>query len=494
MFLYGFAPHWVAGALLDGTLRALLLLVGLFLLLRHEPAGETLRWDAPTLSQSGAEGGSRLRWLLAVLLTVVIFDGPALMTGFFQADDFGVLVRAHHYGPWEILFSHNAGRTLALYHLQAWLEYRVFGLATWPRNLMTAALLCGIHYTAIRILHGWGWRRTVGCVYLILAGSWSLWGEFSSGYYILQIYLWIGFLLLCGCRAIQCACREGAERRGRWMSAAILCGGLAPLVTLAGFIVPIALLWFFWVECRRGRIPLLRMWMEHRHAFCGALVAAVPAVALHLWMYRGGFMGAGGGVAGDRGMVERIVYLSYLLVGGIGIGSFVPSSQPGLHFHGLLALACGVVLLGWGIWFYVSLRRGGRNVRWNAVAGSGIMILLLAMVAYGREMQSYFRPLFGKYTAMPMVWFMIVLAVSVGGWLAASPSDKVGKRKVAIFVGLFLYVLIQMGIDHASGRMGQETFMGRAHHMDDARMRAHRYLGEDDFFHTLDETHPLDGW
>lgn len=118
----------------------------------------------------------------------------------------------------------------------------------------------------------------------------------------------------------------------------------------------------------------------------------------------------------------------------------------------------------------------------------GVILFLLAMVAVGRGMEGVSRPLFVKYTAIPMIWFWLLVAVSTGEWWRILSRSVCGRSFV--IVAIVLYIFAQIGIDHASGRPEQESFMGRASAIRHAHDRSARYRAGDDFLETLHEKDP----
>lgn len=81
----------------------------------------------------------------------------------------------------------------------------------------------------------------------------------------------------------------------------------------------------------------------------------LPAFAMHLWIFQLDIHHAVPRETSGRSPLEMVLYFVYLIVGGVGVGSILPSSQPALYYHGLLLPVCLLAIAGGGWMFFLRL-------------------------------------------------------------------------------------------------------------------------------------------
>lgn len=376
------------------------------------------------LRATGARN-ERRAFLGLILALALLQDAPSLPGGYFESDDFSLLNDNRRLSWSQLVTATHNDHVLALFRLELRLAHALFGVWAPAYNaaaLLTFALLL---WSGALLLMESGARRLSVLLFVLLCGLWTAWGAFTTGYYVLQVYMQIaicGALALCG----WARWRRTKAAGGLWLAAG--CTVVSAWLNVSGFYVACALAacaaieahvsgarWSVLQSVRRQRLPLL-------------VLAVGLAVALVFTAYAyaapentGLLSGTSRGHTAGTFTVQLVSYLGTLL-----LSLYVPLPHH-LARLGLLApaIVAGLTLFAAAAW---TAYRWLDPPRRSLLLGSSLAALGVgAMTCLGRPAFEFDMIWPAKYTGPGFFWACLALAMVADGLrerFAAVPSIR----------------------------------------------------------------------
>lgn len=373
-------------------------------------------------------------WLAAVVGLVLLCDGPTLIWGFFESDDFDLFQSYREQGLWRSVISTHNDHAIPLLRVETAVLYELFGAAPAAYN---ALYLCTF---TLLLWSGCLWLREVGvsrwstAVALLICIGWTLWGQFTSGAYILQKYQQIaacsGFLLW----SYERWCKRGnlADAVTVWM-----CLAVSTFMNVSGFWVPCALLVF--AVARRnwsssepppGRRSVSGLTLG---IGCGLIVGL--AVAAYITIYS---------LPGNQRLLSQarirptgatVIWQEVYFLATLALSLVLPTPHHLAKLHLLwpaVSLA-GFVAIGAGVRAYLHLPaklRGALVAAGLILAGIGLMVCL------GRPMAEQDYIWHPKFLGSGWFWLCLTLGLVCEGSLRAAPPAARGTLLQATALGV----------------------------------------------------------
>lgn len=450
--LYGFLPVWLGFTLAFGLLVTLV----------HVTIRSRL--DAlPAGRLSSVSGGLCLVLFCTVL--VLGFDGAGITHGFFRQDDFSFLQVARESPDLgsQMLLRHN-DHVYPLFRLQVWAVTRLAGPGAEPAEL--AAWFNGLTFaTCLALLLSAGWLlHELGgsqlAVYLLVFGLWVWpgWGEFTSGYYTLAVYLQVQTM---AAAAVAAALRSRVA--SAWLAISLGFVGLALALNTSGALALVAAFAISFALPGYGGTPSVR---RYRLALLGMLAAfclVYLAVAQHAPSPRelvqnpsGTMLGASiadrlrdhgiailpAGLAGLGGTTVNLVLPTFLQRSAQVVAADLPLrwSLFGLE----LAFTLVLVAVAWR-----TLRQLGSPDRRLVLALGVTASAALAMVIIARAHYVATVPVslwHAKYLLMPTSWLWLIAVFMLDRCSATIPPVAPWLRRTAFLAaaaGLWFTVSVR---------------------------------------------------
>ncbi len=382
------------------------------------------------------------------------------MYGFFRQDDFSFLQVAREFPNLgsQIFLRHN-DHTYPLYRLQVW------GLTQLAGPMADAGCLAGWFngltlVTCLSLLLSMGWllhelggsKRTV---YLMIFGLWvwSGWGEFTSGYYTLAVYLQVQALAA----AAAAAALRGRVKSG-WFAISLLFVGLALALNSSGVVAFVAASMFSLAlptQEKSRQVIFYRMGLGVIFLiFCLSylFISHHPPAPRELVQNPSGVMLESSIFTTWREKAHVILPTFFTAIGGTAINGIIPTflqfradalmaNLPVRRFLFVIELAvtAGLVALGWR-----GLKQLCRQEQRFGIVLATVWIATLAMVVLARGQYAAAYPAVlwnAKYMVMPVSWFCLLVFYTLDRVGATVPRPHPWLTRFAFFlipIGLWM--------------------------------------------------------
>ncbi|MFG0262509.1 MAG: hypothetical protein ACF788_08980 [Novipirellula sp. JB048] len=358
----------------------------------------------------------KVAWFAGCGVIVLLFDWPAILWGHFESDDYNLLIDNRRLDFPDVIYAVNndhiypLGRTL--------LRVLLFCVGPNPFvfNLLAVLSLTTLIWSGVLFLLEAGVSRFGALLFASLVAGWTMWGELTSGQYILLFHQsFMTAALLVGWATMrwhtQCQFRQS-----------VLIGVLlayACFTNMAGYWVVGAAIVFGVAEIAIGQLnKRASEKFSLRWPYLTALVLPTVLAALfYVEAYRrpGGpdFLSS----AGERGgVIDLIVQCSYIVA--TAVLSILLAIPHHLADFGVMefaiagALSASVVSLAIGMWVDTTVHRRIRLLAVMVVTGG-----VVAMVALGRPVEGIQYVVPPKYLFMPYTLVCICVAmIADAGW------------------------------------------------------------------------------
>ncbi len=386
-------------------------------------------------------------WLLLCVVAVLWFDWPAITGGYFESDDFYFLIEDRMLRWQQLLFAYTNDHLFPIVRLQIRLMHWLFGVHAVAYNLVALGSLMALLFAGVLLLRELHVSRMGLTCFVFVCINWTLWGEFTSGEYILlgyeQLMTW-SLLIAWGIMRWK---RLGQRR---YLLLVFLGSSLVSFANMSGLWVVCAGLVFLFGDVFDGfkQRGLLRRIKANGLPTGVLLIPAILALGFYVYAYTrpdsAGFLS----VARERhGLGNLMLQWFYTMT--TAILSIVVAIPHHLgDFRCLMAsmilsafLVVGLVVCVWG---HLSTK-----LRYGIFCASLVMSGVSLMICLGRPGHGYGHVVPPKYLFLPYVWLCVLLACTVDGILLA-----VGTRWKLFTAKCIVVFLAIAGISHGIASLG----------------------------------------
>lgn len=357
-------------------------------------------------------------WALVCFLLVLAFDWRSLIWGYFESDDFQFLIDNRVIDFPKLLFAVMNDHVFPLGRFLIRVLHWSFGANAIAYNALAVGCLVMLVWSGTLFLLQSGVSRLSALLFVLLMVGWTMWGEFTSGEYILLLYesLMIATLFI-GWATI------------RWSESGKLCYsllvsllvGYACFMSISGFYVACAAVVFFACELisswrmtfdPSSRQPTSRV---IRHIFAIGIPVALASI-MYVYVYRSPsgptFLSSAGERSGLSGLAIQWCYTIATAL--LSIPLAIPHH---LVDFGLMRIAMVVSLLmfvAFAVAAWPHIRRDTLQMRFISV----LLVIggVTLMICLGRPTQGLGNVVPPKYLFMPYTLLCIALAIAFDGW------------------------------------------------------------------------------
>ncbi len=413
-------------------------------------------------------------WGLMCSALVLAFDWPALVWGYFESDDFNLLIDNRTLAFPEVMYATMNDHVYPLGRILIRIFHWIFGTHVVAYNVLAVGMLISLVWAGCLYLRQAGVSRVGTLVFTFLLVGWTLWGELTSGEYILLMHeslmtaaLLIGWTTL----------RFRATHAWLYCVLTSLLVGYACFINISGFWVACAAIVFLTCDIAGNSVSnrVRRLGQHWRHYLAiGAPMVAAMAFYYHAYHHPNGpqFLSAAGPQRGLMGLILQWFYTVTTSL--ISIPIAIPHH---LVDFGLLefAMICSAgMFVAMILWTWPALP--SRSLQFQIISVLMIMSGVVLMVCLGRPVPGIGHVIPPKYLFMPYTWTCIAMAIAFdGGW------QRVPEKGRLIYIKLcLLCVMIALGSHSAASVLGSwgmpffETTRGgeiREHQLEFAAMQ-----------------------
>lgn len=443
------APPVLAGLAAVGFVGLLVAVVW------QKPANRGLEWFARWLAPPGddtvdarpAARGFRVSlWLGIVVVVVLLTDGLSIPFGYFESDDFDLLV-ANRVLPFpeQLVTTHN-DHSLPLLRLEVLLMEKCFGSQAVFYNVAVLISFAALLTAGGLLLFEMGASRLTALLFLSLCVGWTLWSDFTTGEYILQKYMQI---TTAGLLAVRAALRWNRTGHRRDAVCAASCVAFAGLMNVSGFWVPCAWLAASFLDYWGiTSTPHPREWFSRTRVPLG-LVAFAVAVSLgvHAYVYsrptNAGLLSSPHDPATLYSVSEQIVYM----LGTLLLSIVVPIPHH-LGDFGLLTPAVVAALLIGFVFVVTTSRRMDRQSRYRLFVLLTVLGGVLGMVSLGRPARGMTYVVPAKYQGPAFVWLCLLMA-----WCWQFGGEGVARRHRPLYLKVTILLILTSWLAHQTASL-----------------------------------------
>lgn len=368
-------------------------------------------------------------WAGFCFALVLLFDWSSLVWGYFESDDFVFLADNRRLDFPELLYAVMNDHVFPAGRVLIRVMHVCFGTQALAYNsLAVLSLAALIGSGCLYLLHA-GVSRLSAVFFALNMIGWTLWGEFTSGEYILMLYESLTTVALLVAVMIV---RWGSRFRYRECITVGLLLTYACFASVSGFWLPCAALVFLAGETLRSgqwRRPAAAL-RRHLPMLVAILVPTLLAIVFYVDAYRrpeGPRFLSSAGVRGDE--MELVTQWFYIVT--TSLLSLYIAIPHHLSDFGWLAIAmfvsAGVFLML--LAFAWAGLRAEQRIRLTTV--SVVLSGVVLMVCLGRPEVGIGYVVPAKYLFMPFTWMCVLLAFVFDGlWNRAVPSSRPRLLKV----------------------------------------------------------------
>jgi hypothetical protein len=299
--------------------------------------------------------------------------------------------------------------------------------------------------------------REIGCcsitcfLFIICCDAWTLWGEMTTGYYVLSAYTGTALFFFCSSALAVRGMNRGSV--GLCAAGAVL-AALAPLIDISGIWVIPSFILFYGVAfaIKPQRFLWRDFFLKGKMTLFFFLAGLTLSAAITLYIFRNGGILSPAGSATTAGKLGSNTF--YFIVLGVFFSLIAPTNYFGLDRHGLLWLLVWPLVLfaswcGIRVWHLARVRQ-----RLLIAILTLIVIGSSLMVGIGRPQLGFTETFPAKYLCAAEFPMFALLAVI---------GDVVSKQKANVnwVLGftIVVYLLVQVQVPRLNLKAG--LFMGR---------------------------------
>lgn len=387
---------------------------------------DTTSSSAPALTWRAAAG-----WLLIVVALVLLFDGSAILSGYFESDDYALLTADREYSLPTLLTQTHNDHTIPLLRLEVRAMRHLAGVNAIGYNVIVLISFSALLFAGCVLLLESGLSRISIAVYLGLSIGWTLWAHFTTGEYILQKYMQITTL---GILTMWTTIRWSRTQRFAYVVVVLVAVASACFMNISGFWVPCAFFVVLTCQYLEQRVsksePVSRKNVALPIAAC--LIPVAAAIAFNVYAFslpdNSEFMQQRGGGDGVTGLAWQLWYYISSLILSIPIPVPHHLTDFGMLFPAMVVsclMVCGLVVYAW--------RSLGDPARWHLLAACFILAGIGTMICLGRPESSYGFFMAPKYAGPGYVWLCLILAyVTEAIWRRAGEGTRPALMKVLL--------------------------------------------------------------
>lgn len=380
------------------------------------------RLAAPAITPHQSTTKEYAWWGLVCVLVVLAFDWRSIIWGYFESDDFQFLIDNRTLEFPHLLFAVMNDHVFPLGRIAIRALHACFGANAIAYNCLAVGCLALLVWSGCLYLIQSGVSRLAVLLFVMLMVGWTMWGEFTSGEYILLLYesLMIATLFV-GWATIRW--RESNQLRYSLLVS--LCVGYACFMSISGFYVACAAWVFFaceWLNPDSSQNSIHSRPSSPRAGF-HCLAIAVPVVlasALYAYAYQSPsgptFLSSAGERSGITGLTIQWCYTIATAI--LSIPLAIPHH---LVDFGVMRIAITLSL----VLFIAASTVAWPHLRRDALRARFISVILVLsgvtlMICLGRPTVGLGNVVPPKYLFMPYTLLCIALAMILDGWWCRS--------------------------------------------------------------------------
>ncbi|WP_345683337.1 hypothetical protein [Novipirellula caenicola] len=394
-------------------------------------------------------------WGLVCSVMVLAFDWPAIVWGYFESDDFNLLIDNRTLGFPEVIYATMNDHVYPLGRILIRGFHWTFGTHAVAYNLLAVGTLISLVWSGCLYLRQAGISRLGTLIFACFLVGWTLWGELTSGEYILLMHeSLMTAALLVGWATL----RFRATHAWRYYVLTSLLVGYACFINISGFWVACAAVVFLTCDivANSASNPLRQLGQHWRH-YLAIGVPMVMAIAFyyHAYHHPDGprFLSAAGPQRGLMGLTLQWFYTVTTSL--ISVPLAIPHHLVDFGLLEFAMIASAVVFAAMVLMALPSLPC--RSVRFQLVAVLMIMSGVVLMVCLGRPVPGIGHVIPPKYLFMPYTWTCIAIAIAFdGGWQRVPNQWRLLYVKLGLLCLLFAWT--SHGVASGLGSRGMPFF------------------------------------
>lgn len=359
--------------------------------------------------------GEMIRWGVVCLVVVLLFDWRSLIWGYFESDDFNFLIDNRTLGFPDVLYAVMNDHVFPLARILIRGLHSLFGVNAAAYNAIAVGSLAFLLWVGCAYLLQAGVTRLAVLFFVALCVGWTMWGEFTSGEYILLAYLWLMIAAL----SVGWLTMRGFERREpRYFLLTAVVVGAACSMNMSGFWVACAGIVFLVGEIlgANGEGRFLRRTLERWPQFLAVLVPTVVAIVFYVDVFTGPTGPVLLSSAGERGGLSALALQWCYIITSAILSVVLPIPH---HLVDIGAMGAAMALTGviaivvfWGTWSSLPTA----PLRWRFASVLLVMSGVTLMVCLGRPAQGVGYVVPPKYLFLPYCLVCVAIAFAFDGW------------------------------------------------------------------------------
>ncbi|QDT66730.1 hypothetical protein [Calycomorphotria hydatis] len=384
--------------------------------------------------------GSKPLWALVFIATVVlVIDGISIADGYFESDDFDLLVANRVIPLPDLLFTTHNDHSIPLLRAEFHVMQRCFGTNATVYNAAVLTSFTLMLFSGYLLLTEIGTSRSSILLFLIGCIGWTLWGEFTTGEYILQKYMQI---TTSGLLASWSAIRWQRTHNWKYAIFSMVIVLFAGLMNVSGLWVPCAwvvfsTLTYYGDTNKPATWPLLRKsWLP----LTLVVMSCSITLLVHTYVYTRPTNEALFTEAKEPLTAVSFLQQSFYLPGSLILSIPIPTPHH-LSDFGLLIVSLFAVWITSFLLIAFCLKQMDRLHRSALISVLFVILGISSMTCLGRPSSGIGYYVAAKYLGPMHVWVWMAIALC---WQAGWDSVSIPKRplytKTTIVLVLSLWI------------------------------------------------------
>ncbi len=393
---------------------------------------------SPNIKRRGSLYRESFYWGLICSTLVLAFDWPAIIWGYFESDDFNLLIDNRTLAFPEVMYATMNDHVYPLGRIIIRIFHWMFGTQVVAYNILAVGTLISLVWAGCLYLRQAGVSRLGTLIFAFLLVGWTLWGELTSGEYILLMHeslmtaaLLIGWATL----------RFRTTTAWLYYALTMLLVGYACFINISGFWVACAAFVFLTCEIVGNSTsnPFRRLGQHWPH-FLAISLPMFAAIAFYFHAYHQPdgpqFLSSAGPQRGWMGLITQWFYT--IATSLISIPLAIPHH---LIDFGLLKFAMIISVVLFAAMIVVTWPAlQNRPLQHQLVAVLLIMSGVVLMICLGRPVPGIEYVIPPKYLFMPYTWTCIAIAISFdGGWQRVPQKWRLIYIKLCLLCVMFAW-------------------------------------------------------
>ena len=392
----------------------ILIVISVYLLKKkyfEEHAGKVIDFFEKNKNNQEIDWNFYYKLFMISFLFVGVRNGPCIIDGYFRYDDFEFFSTNRTEKFPALLWMTHGDHVLPFYRLEVFLMEYVFSTEPVPYNIFVSLLFVLIIVFSGMLLLEMSCSRLTILLFSVLCVGWINWGEITSGYFCLSVYVQIVLFAIIGMWAYL---RWEKSSKAIYKAIVIASIGFALYLDMAGVWVPASLILFSGFATRSNlSTSKFRAWCKNNlWLIISCTVLYLFFGILNLYAFHVGDHADFLSMAGTQKhtVVSFFVQLFYLISAGLLLALVFPAGYQRLPEICLVPML--LVVFASAVFVYLRGMKGADELfRRRAFFVSFVIVIVSAMIAFGRPMFDFNLGWVAKYTAMPYLLFCLLVCI-----------------------------------------------------------------------------------